>query len=78
LAPGENIDQLFLTANDLSISEKKAFINIYLKTPRETPGSGKNEIRNKINELYNSILQRRMNRTTSKQQDGFSVKPVPQ
>lgn len=77
LRPGQNIDQLFLTANDLSVSEKKAFINIYLKTPQKNVGIRRNGIKDEINELYNSILQRRINRTTSKQKDNFSVKPVP-
>lgn len=77
LGSGENIDQLFLNANDLSISEKKAFINIYLKFPKEIPGVGKKEMKDRIDEIYNSILKRRIEQTSSKQKDNFSVKPVP-
>jgi hypothetical protein len=77
LKPGENIDELLLSANDLSIAEKKAFINIYLKTPGKPEDNKPAYTKNKLDELYRSILQRKINRSTSKPREDFSVKPVP-
>ncbi len=77
LQPGKNIDQLLLTGNDLSVTEKNAFINIYLKSPEISANGDKGSTKNKRDELYRSILQRRINRTTSKPQEDFSVRPVP-
>lgn len=77
-AETKSIDELFLNTSEISIAEKKAFINLYLKIPQNISKTQKNEINEKRDALYYSILQRRINRnTTSKPQDDFSIKPVP-
>ncbi len=74
---GESINDLLLSADELTIAEKKSFISLYLK-----PGSDQDAITyqkadNKRDEVYKLILQRKMNKLNRRPSDDFSVKPVP-
>jgi hypothetical protein len=77
LSTGDKIDDLLLTTNELTIAEKKSFINIYLMSHQQEPGIVHDGVKKRRADLYNSILQRRINRTVAKPQEDFSVKPVP-
>jgi hypothetical protein len=74
----ETINQLLISVDELNISEKKSFINLYLKptepdfTPTPAQISGEDE------NVYRQILHRRIEKLKTKNQDDdFSVKPVP-
>lgn len=72
----ETINELLLSANELSISEKKSFINLYLKSGNSPEGSDNgNETREQI---YQEIFQRKINKLQQKsKQEDFSIKPIP-
>ena len=75
---GETINELMLSANELTIAEKNSFINLYLKStdPSSVVAFSKNKDEQKL--VYNQIFQRKMNKLKNKNSDGdFSVKPVP-
>jgi len=72
----ETINELLISVDELNISEKKSFINLYLK-PKDSDlsttlaqSSGEN--------VYRQILHRRIEKLKAKNQnEDFSVKPVP-
>ncbi|HEX4372627.1 MAG TPA: hypothetical protein VHZ50_04905 [Puia sp.] len=73
----ETINQLLISVDELNISEKKSFINLYLKpsesdsTPTPIQISGDENV-------YRQIFHQRIERLQSKNHDeDFSVKPVP-
>ncbi|MBL7725967.1 MAG: hypothetical protein JNK27_17640 [Chitinophagaceae bacterium] len=72
----ETINELLLSANELSISEKKSFINLYLKSGSNPEGNdNENETREQI---YQRIFQRKINKLQQKsRQEDFSIKPIP-
>ena len=75
---GETINELMLSANELTIAEKNSFINLYLKStdPSSVVAFSKNKDEQKL--VYNQIFQRKMNKLKNNNSDGdFSVKPVP-
>jgi hypothetical protein len=74
---GEMINALMVSTNDLTIEEKKSFINLFLRKgedPEETTSTAAIKKEN----VYRQILQRKINRPVKNQRpDDFSVKPVP-
>jgi hypothetical protein len=77
ISTGEKIDELLLTTNELTIAEKKSFINIYLMSQQQETGMTYDGVKKRRADLYHTILQRRINRAVAKPQEDFSVKPVP-
>jgi hypothetical protein len=77
ISTGEKIDELLLTTSELTIAEKKSFINIYLMSQQQETGMANERVKRRRADLYHTILQRRINRTVAKPQEDFSVKPVP-
>jgi hypothetical protein len=74
----ETINQLLISVDELNISEKKSFINLYLKpsesdsTPTPIQISGEDE------NVYRQILHQRIEKLKTKdQEEDFSVKRVP-
>jgi hypothetical protein len=75
---GETINELLLSANELTIAEKKSFINLYLKSADASSllADGRNKDEQK--RVYNQIFQRKMNNLNNKNSDDdFSIKPIP-
>ncbi len=77
-AANETINELLLSAGQLTIAEKTSFINLYLK-PEQASTSGHTDNNNTDRDnVYQQILNRRINNLKSKSdQNDFSVKPVP-
>ncbi len=73
-ASGETINELLLSAGQLSIAEKNSFINLYLKS-----SDGRTEASSTANEqLYKEIFQRKVNKLKKRNNnEDFSIKPVP-
>ena len=76
-ASGEEINELMLSANELTIDEKKAFINLFLKQDTDTNDFFNRRNDDKRNDIYKRILQRKLNKGVGKQDADFSIKPVP-
>jgi hypothetical protein len=75
---GETINELMLSANELTIAEKKSFINLYLKSG--DVGSVVSYVKNQDGQrqVYRQIFQRKVNRLNNNNSDGdFSIKPIP-
>ncbi len=77
-ATNETINELLLSADELSITEKKSFINLYLR-----PGENSITIvsadsgREKEN-VYKQIFKRKVSSLRSKEvPSDFSIKPIP-
>ena len=75
--PGEAINDLLLSADELTIEEKKSFISLYLKPDDKTGVVTYSNNNNNREEIYKLILQRKLNRVNRKSSDDFSVKPIP-
>lgn len=74
-ANNETINELLLSAGELTIVEKNSFINLYLK-----PGAADKTISADTNReaVYKQILNRKIKNLKAKNGDSdFSVKPVP-
>lgn len=71
---GEAVNELMLSANDLTIEEKKAFINLFLKQENTTING---EVIPKRDAVYKRILDRKISKWTGRNGDDFSIKPVP-
>jgi hypothetical protein len=72
---GETINNLFLSADDLTIEEKKSFINLRQGDDKETATyQGRKE---KREEVYKKIFQRKIGKLNGKSTSDFSIKPVP-
>jgi hypothetical protein len=75
---GETINELMLSANELTITEKKSFINLYLKSTDVSSVIAYTKDSDEQKRVYNQIFQRKMKNLKNKNSDGdFSVKPVP-
>ena len=74
--PGEAINDLLLSVDELTIEEKKSFISLYLKPDGKT-GVVTYSNNNNRDEMYKLILQRKLNRVNRKSSDDFLVKPIP-
>lgn len=74
---GEIINELLLSANELTIAEKKSFINLFLKSGNDYEEAGAGTISRKREDVYKNILQRKLYRLNGKTKEDFSVRPVP-
>ena len=74
---GEAINELLLSANELTIAEKKSFINHFLKQANNNEETTPDKTGRKKEDIYKVILQRKINRLNGKTKDDFSVRPVP-
>lgn len=75
---GETINELLLSANELTIAEKKSFINLYLKSTDAHSLMAGRMNKSEQKRVYNEIFQRKMNNLNNKKSDDdFSVKPIP-
>ncbi|MBK8953155.1 MAG: hypothetical protein IPM85_13695 [Chitinophagaceae bacterium] len=74
---GETINQLLLSADEFTIAEKTAFINLYLKADDGT--TAYEQIKSLRKEVYSKILNRRLNnvKRQGNKQDDFLIKAVP-
>jgi hypothetical protein len=74
----ETINQLLISVDELNISEKRSFINLYLKPTEVDSTPIPAQINGEDENVYRQILHRRIERLKVKDQDeDFSVKPVP-
>jgi hypothetical protein len=74
----ETINQLLISVDELNISEKRSFINLYLKPTEFDPTPTPIQISGEDENVYRQILHRRIERLKVKDQnEDFSVKPVP-
>lgn len=74
---GETINDLLLSANELTIAEKKSFISLNLKQGEDIGIPISQKSKDKRDEIYKQIFQRKMNRLNGNSSADFSVKPVP-
>ncbi len=58
---GETINELLLSANELTIAEKKSFINLYLKSTDANSLLTDRRKNDEQKKVYNQIFQRKMN-----------------
>ncbi|HNU13498.1 MAG TPA: hypothetical protein PKI55_03500 [Chitinophagaceae bacterium] len=72
----ETINDLLLSADELSIAEKNSFIQLYLKPGKEVEGIT-NLLETKEN-VYRKIFQRKVNKLKRiNNNEDFSIKPIP-
>lgn len=76
---GETINELLLSADELTITEKTAFINLYLKTAELPNELAIEEIKNQRKEVYSNILKRKIGKAKAAGSDDedFIIKAVP-
>lgn len=75
---GETINELLLSVNELTIAEKKSFINLYLKSTDASSLMADRRNNDEQKKVYNQIFQRKMKNLNSKNSDDdFSIKPIP-
>lgn len=76
---GKTINELLLSANELTISEKTAFINLYLKNDGVPDALAIEEIKNRRKEVYSKILNRKIGKvkTSGNSDNDFFIKAVP-
>lgn len=74
---GEAINELLLSVNELTIAEKKSFINLFLKQVNNNGKTASDKSGPPKEDIYKVILQRKLNRLNGKTRDDFSVRPVP-
>ena len=77
----ETINELLLSADELSIAEKNSFVNLYLK-PVESNGvitATATEGDNEKDDIYKQIFNRKINKLKVKKggSSDFSIKPIP-
>lgn len=77
-ASGERINDMLISADELTIEEKTAFINLYLKQNNPQPGNTNEDIRQQRTEVYSKIFRRKANqaRTVNSDED-FYIKEIP-
>ncbi len=75
----KSINGLLLSANELTISEKTAFINLYLKTGELPNKVNIQNIGKRRSQVYSNILNRKKESVglSGKQQDDFFIRSVP-
>ena len=74
---GEIINSLLISAEELTIAEKTAFINLYLKSDNQQTGNYSN-IRQQRTAVYTNILRRKTSQAKSANSgDDFYIKEVP-
>jgi len=74
---GEIINSLLISAEELTIAEKTAFINLYLKSENQQT-DGYNNIRQQRTAVYTNILRRKTSQAKSANSgDDFYIKEVP-
>lgn len=73
----ETINDLLLSANELTIAEKKSFISLYHRQGDDTEIPIYQKAKDKRYEIYKQIFQRKMNKLNGNSSADFSVKPVP-
>ncbi len=75
---GEAINELLLSANELTIAEKKSFINLYLKSTDVSSVAVYIKNNDEQKKVYNQIFQRKMNNLKNRNSDDdFSIRPIP-
>lgn len=74
---GETINDLLLSAHELTIAEKKSFISLYNRQGDDIVIPINQKAKDKREEIYKLIFQRKMNKLNGKPSADFSVKPVP-
>lgn len=75
---GETINELLLSVNELTIAEKKSFINLYLKSADANSLIADRRNNDEQKKVYNQIFQRKMKDLNNKNSDDdFSIKPIP-
>lgn len=74
---GEAINDLLLSADELTIEEKKSFISLYLKSDDKTGVLTYQNNKNKTEDVYKQIFQRKVNKLKEKSSDDFSIRPLP-
>lgn len=72
----ETINDLLLSADELSIAEKNSFIQLYLKPGNEA--GGMNKVLETKENVYKKIFQRKINKLKqANSNEDFSIKPIP-
>lgn len=72
----EIINDLLLSADELSIAEKNSFIQLYLKPGNKAEGM--NKVLETKEDVYKKIFQRKVNKLKQKDNDeDFFIKPIP-
>lgn len=74
------IDQLLLSSEDLQLGDRVNLININLSKEMSLPYSKSDSfIKAPVGKkmVYSNILQNKLKKASSKENDGFTVKPLP-
>lgn len=77
-ASGELINNLLISVDEMTIAEKTAFINLYLKQDNLASEGRYADIRQQRTEVYSKILRRKVNKANhGKADDDFYIQAVP-